>query len=634
MNDDLGLTEQEVVTIKREQQLRFANIVLGKAASLLQPLLRPPIVRILMLVDTNVSYNQFYFGLSEVLDTLRTNREGFVTFNVTRAHRFQDPNKPPAGTPAYALYGPHVENFRLDTTPPIPRFDASGKVVGTTPFNLNDYDELWLFGFNSSRNKGNNSPPSPGAPPPPALTDSELAILFRWMDERDGGVLAMGDHEDLGASLCAEIPRVRSMRNWKYTSSIPSSAPQRDPDDPNHDPREAPSVDGPFRHDTLRPGLDVMGTALNEASRFTFDDESDDVPMQLRLRNYFRFSAPRKLEKSIHPIMCGTFTKGPIQVFPDHPHEGEVVEPKDLGQTVSFQPPAANPALFTSYSAREYPNLGARPLAPEIIAWAQVTPGITATSSFKGRADPVEFGAVGAYDGHKVSVGRVVVDSTWHHWFDVNLTGRMNLFTDIPGNVESQDNRKLQGFTTAAGTPHLEKIRNYFRNVAIWLAPPKKQKQMVSAAMRKALLSPQLLEELRSDLPVATAGKRVRDVLTSLYGACAVGWFLPILLPRFPKPSPLEPDKALFQEASADIQGIEEMVLGGIAKELLTGQRLDVTRLGSLDDKVLEDKVVLGAQKGLTALIELDREKPLLGRQLQEELRAVAELKLPDGLAG
>jgi hypothetical protein len=632
MSDDLGLTEEAIVTIKREQQLRFANIVLGKSTPLLHPFLLPPTVRILMLVDSNISYNQFYFGLSEVLDTLRTNREGFVTFNVTRAHRFQDPNKPPAGTPAYALYGPHVENFRLDQAPPIPRFDASGKVVATTPFNLNDYDELWLFGFNSDRTKSNN--PNPGAPPPPALTDAELAILFRWMDERDGGVLAMGDHEDLGASLCAEIPRVRSMRNWKFTRSIPSNAPQRDPDDPGHDPREAPAADGPFRHDTLRLGLDVAATPLNEATRFTFDDESDDVPMQLRLRNYFRFSAPRKVEKSIHPIMCGTFTKGPIQVFPDHPHEGEVVEPKDLGQTVSFQPPANTPGLFPGYSAREYPNQGARPLSPEIIAWARVLPGITDANSFKHRADPVEFGAVGAYDGHKVQVGRVVVDSTWHHWFDVNLTGRMNLFTATPGNIESGDTRKLQGFTTAAGAPHLEKIRNYFRNVAIWLAPPRRQKQMVSAAMRKALISPPLLEELHSELPVATAGKRVRDALTLLYGACAVNWFIPILLPRFPKPSLLQPDKALFQEAQADMQSIEDMVLGGIAKELLAGPRQDVAVIGALDSKVLEEKVVLGAQKGLSELLQQEREKPLLGRELREELQAVAELKLADSVLG
>jgi hypothetical protein len=44
--------------------------------------------------------------------------------------------------------------------------------------------------------------------------------LRSW--EQGGGLFATGDHEDLGAGMCARIPRVRSMRYWKLDDT-PSS---------------------------------------------------------------------------------------------------------------------------------------------------------------------------------------------------------------------------------------------------------------------------------------------------------------------------------------------------------------------------------------------------------------------------
>ena len=74
----------------------------------------------------------------------------------------------------------------------------------------------------------------------------------------------------------------------------------------------------------------------------------------------------------------------------------------------------------------EYPRIGRRRLKPEIIAWANVLDDHTnVTDTNKGAANPKRFGAIGAYNGHCVKIGRVVVDSTWHHWFDVNLNGRL-----------------------------------------------------------------------------------------------------------------------------------------------------------------------------------------------------------------
>lgn len=66
------------------------------------------------------------------------------------------------------------------------------------------------------------------------------------------------------------------------------------------------------------------------------------------------------------------------------------------------------------------------------------------------------------YDGHNVGVGRVVTDSSFHHYLDLNITG------DPCGM-----NEKKVGFQTTAGKPHLQAMQDFFRNLAIWLAGPK-----------------------------------------------------------------------------------------------------------------------------------------------------------------
>jgi hypothetical protein len=484
-----GLATAELLQLRQTERLRLQ---LADAALLpLRWLPKPVTLKILMLVDDGISFNQFYFGLSEVLDTLRTNPEWWVNFEITRAHRHGDPN-PPATPAGMALYGPHHENFHF----------------GQAGFDINKYDEVWFYGFNSGEAAPGSCAPIAGIPPN-ALTDGELAILYRWMNEKDGGVFAVGDHEDLGEALCSRIPRVRSMRKWKFGPGVPAAD-------------RAPDNNGLDRHDTLRPGYDRPGTPLDEATRYTFDDESDDLPMPLRLRWYpWRYQCKvggrilhpqwyRKLRVP-HPLMCGT--KGPINVFPDHPHEGEVRVPTVLGDAPAF----------CGYGFREYPDHGGSPLSPQIVAWASVRDDITAGNSFKGAANAKEFGAVGAYDGHCVGVGRVVVDSTWHHWFDVNLTGRMFFGSDTPGSIETGDSRKLNGFNdTPAGVATLNRIRNYFRNVAIWLAPPARQRDMACAALWGAIHRFPLRADLRHTMDIEEIGHHAISILIKAAGRCQV----------------------------------------------------------------------------------------------------------------
>ena len=190
----------------------------------LKHFLLPCRLKILMVVDgypgsfLNISFSDSYFGLATVADTLRNNPEWWVKFDVTRAHRQTDSFKPnPATEPLlHARYGPHFEGFR---------FTQPG-------FDINQYDQVWFFGARSNPNDTER------------LSDAELEIIARWMDTKKGGVFATGDHADLGASLCARLPRARSMRRWTNTAA------------PNVVPMPVPQNSGPNRHDTLLKGDD------------------------------------------------------------------------------------------------------------------------------------------------------------------------------------------------------------------------------------------------------------------------------------------------------------------------------------------------------------------------------------------
>lgn len=577
-----GLGSTEWAQLRQAERLRLQLADAGLTT--LRYLPRPATLKILMLVDDGISYNQFYFGLSEVLDTLRGNPEWWVNFEITRAHRHSDPN-PPATPAGQALYGPHFENFHF----------------GQAGFDINQYDEVWFYGFNNGSGTPGSCAPIAGVPPD-ALTDGELSILYRWMNERDGGVFATGDHADLGEALCSRIPRVRSMRKWKF--------------DPVGDPaNSAPNNTGPDRHDTLQPGHDLAGTALDESTRYTFDDESDDLPMPLRLRWYpwryhcktsFKALNPAwwRVPRVPHPVLCGA--QGPIKVFPDHPHEGEVRVPAVLTDSPAF----------CGYTFREYPDHGGHgPLPPHIVAWARVRDDHK-VSDFKGVVNAKEFGAVGAWNGHCVGVGRVVVDSTWHHWFDVNLTGRMALFNDTPGNIESGDARKLNGFLdTPAGTAALQRIRNYFRNVAIWLAPPARQRSMACAALWGAIHRFPLKADLRPDMGYAPIGEHAIEVLAKAAGRCQVQAWWEVLADARRIPKLLDMDRyALPPEL---LHRLDAFMVGAILHDMLklraslpVGKHpsdTDLQKLATvaLDSgfKALAEEAALG-QKALQALVD------------------------------
>jgi hypothetical protein len=300
--------------------------------------------------------------------------------------------------------------------------DAGWDMFDFTAHDLTKFDEIWLIGYDGPGTRYGTGP----------ISAAEIAAIAAFMNG-GGGVFATGDHEDLGADLSGHVPRVRSMRKWFVGTDVPPGWPEAPTG------LEEDGVGTPQRHDTLQPGHD---------GQFWFDNQSDDIPQTLDL--VYKMGKP-------HPVLSGP--DGAITQFPDHMHEGEVIVPWSPLDTLTVGGSAFD----------EYPDIGFGQPMPEIVAFGNVIGG-HATPVQPG--EPVhpdaevptvaqKFGVVATYDGHVAGVGRVLVDSTWHHFFDINLIG----------DPVALDGAKKQGFdATPAGKTVLSEIESYYLNIAMWLA--------------------------------------------------------------------------------------------------------------------------------------------------------------------
>ncbi len=442
-----------------------------------------PIVRVLVVTDdgfTNggflkwsdqtaaaaIGANSREFHLGEFLHVLTgTTWLGF-NLEITRAHRS------PAGTGGMteaqlkADRGADVVGFRFNQP-----FTVDGQSR-----TLADYDMALFFAIKN------------GDPDPALAAEAEAISQFM---ESGKGFFATGDHANLGAPLCGLIPRVRSMRRW-WSSTGPNGEPA------------APPPLGATRHDTTRPGADAVGQ---------FEDQSDEIAQPIDPALYFGglgvkggYPAVRRYP---HPLLCSP--DGMVTYLPDHMHEGWCEVPDNL---------AARTFNIGSSTLREYPDYGSpgAPLAPEVVATSQVLPGITTPAMdpehFGGDtpANGKLFGAIGAWDGHRVGKGRVVVDATWHHFFDINLTGDRYLENN---GLPPAHQQKLHGFYVPDGSggrvpnSQYRMIMWYFRNIVYWLIPANRYRPIWWDAVATIAKQPQLREEL-THLREASAFTKLR----------------------------------------------------------------------------------------------------------------------------
>jgi len=294
--------------------------------------------------------------------------------------------------------------------------DADQQNKNLDDLNLQDnYDEVWLFGIRGSEE---------------ILEDPEVRALEDFMDA-GGGVLTTGDHHYLGLGL-SDVKRLRDMRKYP-----------------------APKASSSDRYSSLREG---------QTQGYQFTDQSDRTPQELILE-YTRSASyyPQlSMVKYPHPVMCGP--EGPIDVFPDHEHEGAAIEP-------------------SSYPSSDWPSdSGGYQPKVNVVAHAEAV-----DTRFNSQGDT--WGVVGTYDGHRAEidgspVGRIVADATWHHWFDINLDG----FYSPQAPPKTKD--------------IIKQIEAYYLNVAVWLAPKERQKEMRNAACWSSIfVDPLIMFDLRSITP-------------------------------------------------------------------------------------------------------------------------------------
>jgi hypothetical protein len=514
----------------------------------------PTVLRILFVLDGRISTSgeENSFGLKFVLDTLLYTLVPFwVRFEVKVVRRDNGSRRLALPSPQY----PEHLNFRF-----------------TDPdFTIDDYDQIWFFGDHPSNHPGDiyDEQWSP-------LSDAELKILAEWMD-RGGGVFATGDHFNLGASMCSRIPRVRTMRKWTESQGVPTQ-------------------DGDLRNQTLQPEPGTPDEAW----------EGDAFPQPVEL--VYQARAISMLVRPLvpHPLFCAP--GGVIDRFPDHMHEGEVIDDDEVELDSPLDIPGYEQPEYpfadiqtTPGEAAEVMRIGLpRPRPrPHVVAYGRTTnrvglptpptpPPTQPIPLFVGRTK--RFGLVSVYDGDRIGIGRVVVDSTWHHWFTYNLHG----FRDY-------------------NPPVYELMQAYYRNVGLWLARPAKRQSMLFAATWGTVVSDPMAFP-PSGRSIWAVGKRAIDVIGRTATQCTLYDFVATFFGGraeeiFAVPADVDVSDPCRTCVPVDLA--MRAIVGGIASSLIAPATAYFDSSGEdrrlLDPKAIVDKAIEGVELGHRALVDTIR---------------------------
>jgi hypothetical protein len=382
------------------------------------------------------------------------------------------------------------------------------------------------------------------------LTAGELEVLSKFMDR--GGVFATGDHEDLGAFLNGYTPRVKSMRKWFFEKDLPIGQ------------CKAPPRNDAFRHDSLAKGY----------YEIYFDtDQKDDVPQMIEPEMYKLPNHPFFKEKLYpHPLL--SIPEGIINVLPDHMHEGECYVSCQLAENEFPIPPGKK--------VRPLPLVIAKAKVIESHTTYEVEPRSPHPHTLHPTTEVTSFGLIGVYNGHKVGKGRVVVDSSFHHFVNMNLKGF---------ELSEEDDCTYK------------RIKSYYRNIALWLAPKDKQRGMFECVLLETLLILNLPANLPHDEKfVIELGRKARGILElQTSPSLALQWTLDFIAEisdpdvAIPLPDPwLYPGLPdAYQDLLFDIESLADAVIGGALFACVTTPATDIK-------KVIEE----GAKKGVIDLLQ------------------------------
>jgi hypothetical protein len=338
------------------------------------------------------------------------------------------------------------------------------------------YSQVWFFGFSTLTREEKNEAGNPSK-----FSEAELNELSRWMET--GGVLISGDHAvsnicfeepvgkgdcpeelrripfvTLGRALGKQVPRAGRMREWE---GPPTTA-----------------IDSSFN--TSAPGCDNNFVAEGL--------EKDPMPQQLILVS-FNEKGEESLDGQPHIIFKGRANGKEclIRVLPDHIHEGKVLLPSEKE--------------LESWPASE---TGHRP-KPYTVAY-----GIDKRN---GKREAV----LAIYHGVEGQAGRIVADSSWHHFLNINLKG---LKPGAPGGDSNI----------------IDHLGQLFVNMAIWLAGSDILRKMAHYAFCTLARHPLVLEEIgghpaKIEDEICNAGRVAHHLLTKAATPCEIHELLQVVVP-------------------------------------------------------------------------------------------------------
>lgn len=342
---------------------------------------------------------------------------------------------------------------------------------------LGGYNEIWFFGIHQLSIETTSPPWPPKGGVGSELDAAEVGDLNDWMRRGGreclvgGGVLMTGDHANprppghagpnpgcpdhcesesflgLGRALGRCVPRAGLLRQWEgKPTSLPTDS---------------------FNTQDPVPGISPDGPQL----------QLDENPLNLLLPRFDEKGNPSP-DGQVHPLFFYKSGRW-IRVFPDHLHEGAVILPDKFDETV-------------------WPKVNSVQPKPQVVAC-----GID-------HRDFKLIKILAAYDGDRAGVGRVVADSTWHHYLNENL-------------------RKFG--PPAPEESAADQIGQFYANLAIWLSPLSIRREMAYVMftwLAKHLL---VLEELRlpagDDDELGTnkmmgIGRAAYAVLTEVASPCEI----------------------------------------------------------------------------------------------------------------
>jgi hypothetical protein len=439
----------------------------------------PAEIRILILADDpeHLSFDMIWWhsSLWTFTQMLTYDAPPFAQFTVTLGHRSRN-------------YYSWVEAYPFPVQV-IPGFRFS---AATPEQDLANYDEVWLFGAKPWVDDDEFL--RRWADP---LDDFELGRVARFMDERKGGIFAAAgptvsyeddysrfggqDHvlrSNQGYGLMGRLPRVRSMRPW------PAPINQTIVVDPPRTPASSFDLANDFYRQMIRPAY-----------------------------TWPRWDVPGY--GTAHPLLYGR--NGVITSMPDSDAEAQCQVP--LLPAVSVSEPFGAADVFEDYSTVEYPlTREGSPLRPELVA--------ESTHTGRGPREGTRFPTIVAYDGHRADVGRVVVDGCPSRFRDRSIIqfaqpGRRPQFPTYPGRSpvgQPQNDEEAE----AAGEG-FQNLKDYYHNLAIWLAPPVKQQELRDAVLANWALLPAAGELFGNGYGddarrILEVGGLVRDALDSQVG--------------------------------------------------------------------------------------------------------------------